>query len=74
MHGETHIKDKIVSLFKMHLQANPMNMTNLLGSLVCSVVKMRMKMITIMTKMKKKKKKKSTEESTNKTESFQWLA
>jgi len=54
----------------MHLQANPLNMTNLFGSLLCSVVKMRMKTIIIMTK----KKKKSTEESTNITENFQWLA
>jgi len=44
-------------------------MTNLFGSLLCFVVKMRMKTIIIM-----KKKKKSTEEPTNITENFQWLA
>jgi hypothetical protein len=61
--------DKTVPIFKMHLQANPLNMTNLFRSLLCSVVKMRMKMIIM-----KKTRKKSTEESTNKTENFQWFA
>lgn len=61
-------QNKILPLFKIHLQANPLNMTNLFGSLLCSVVKMRMKTIIMM------KKKKSTEESTNITENFQWLA
>lgn len=56
-------------IFKMHLQANPLNMTNLFGSLLCSVVKMRMKMIIM-----KKTRKKSTEESTNKTEKCLRLA
>jgi hypothetical protein len=56
----------------MHLQASPLNMTNLFCSLLCSVVKMRLKTIIIM--KKKKKKKKSTEESTYITENFQWLA
>jgi hypothetical protein len=58
-----------VPIFKMHLQANPLNMTNLFGSLLCSVVKMRMKMIIM-----KKTRKKSTEESTNKTEKCLRLA
>jgi hypothetical protein len=31
------LQNKILPLFKMHLQANPLNMTNLFGSLVfCS--------------------------------------
>ena len=56
-----------------YLPAHPLNMTNLFGSLVCSVAKMRTKTIIIM-KKRKEKKKKSTDKSTNTTENFQWLA